>query len=68
MSEVVNLRHLEPGMKLSLTNGATVEVVSNPADGVWIFGRYLTFPDDPSQEGVEELIFAQDIVGILESS
>ena len=68
MSEVVNLRQLEPGMILSLTNGATAKVVSNPQDGTWIFGRYLTYPDDPSQEGVEEMLFAQDIVSVLETS
>ena len=67
MSQVVNLRHLEPGIKLSLTNGATLVVVSNPGDGIWIFGRYLTFPEDPGQEGVEDMVFAQDIVQILET-
>ena len=67
MSQVVNLRHLEPGIKLSLTNGATLVVVSNPGDGIWIFGRYLTFPEDPRQEGVEDMVFAQDIVQILET-
>ena len=67
MSEVINLRHLEPGMKLSLTNGATLEVVNNPQDGIWIFGRYLSFPEDPSQEGVEEMVFAQDIAEVIET-
>jgi hypothetical protein len=67
MSEVVNLRHLKPGMKLALTNGATLEVVENPGDGIWIFGRYLAFPEDPKQEGVEEMVFAQDIVRVLET-
>ncbi len=67
MSQVVNLRHLEPGMVLSLANGASAEVVSNPQDGIWIYGRYLTYPEDPSQEGVEEMLFAQDIVSVLET-
>ena len=66
MSEVVNLRNLEPGMRLSLTNGATLEVVENPGDGIWIYGRYVNFPQDPSQEGVEEMVFAQDIVEIVD--
>lgn len=65
MSEVVNLRHLLPGMKLGLSNGATVEVMSNPGDGVWVFGRYLTSPNDPSQVNAEELVFAQEIVEVL---
>ena len=67
MNEVVNLRQLEPGMKLSLTNGATLEVVSNPGDGIWIFGRYLAFPEEPSKEGDEEMVFAQEIVAVLET-
>ena len=67
MSEVVNLLQLLPGSKISTTDGATIEVVDNPKDGMWIFGRYLTCPSDPSQEGSEEMIFAQDIVRVLET-
>ena len=66
--KLFNLRQLEPGMIVSLTNGATAKVVSNPQDGTWIFARYLTYPEDPSQEGVEEMVFAQDIVSVLETS
>jgi hypothetical protein len=36
-------------------------------DGVWIFARYLTAPDDPSLEGSEDMVFAQDIVQVLET-
>ena len=67
MSEVVNLLKLELGSKISLSSGATMEVTSNPGDGVWIFGRYLTSPSDPDQEGTEEMIFAQEIVEVLET-
>jgi hypothetical protein len=38
--------------------------VSNPLDGVWIFGRYLSAPSDAALVGTEEMIFAQDIVEI----
>ena len=68
MNEVINLRLLEPGTKIGLSNGATAEVVSNPLDGVWVFARYLSSPDDPSLVGTEDMLFAQDIVEILDKS
>ena len=67
MSSVVNLRLLEPGAKLGLGDGSTVVVVSNPMDGVWMFVRYLSSPEDPSLVGTEDMVFAQDIVEVLET-
>ncbi|HSF31708.1 MAG TPA: hypothetical protein VLK82_14695 [Candidatus Tectomicrobia bacterium] len=67
MSEVINLRLLEPGTKIGLADGSTAEVVSNPLDGVWVFARYLTSPSDASVVGTEEMIFAQDVVEVLET-
>ena len=64
MSEPVNIRLLGPGTRVVLDNGATAEIVSNPLDGVWVFARYLTSPDDPTRIGSEEMVFAQDIVEI----
>ena len=58
---------LDNGAKIELANGSTAEVVSNPMDGVWVFARYLTAPDDPSLEGTEDMVFAQDIVQVLET-
>jgi hypothetical protein len=49
-----------------LEGGAVAEIVSNPADGVWVFARYLSAPDDPTRVGTEEMIFAQDIIEIGE--
>ena len=66
MAEVVNVRLLKAGDKLKISHGATVVVVSNPLDGVWIFARYLTSPEDLLLEGTEDMIFAQDIVEVLE--
>ena len=63
MPEVVNLLNLVQGDVVEMSDGATVEVLSNPRDGMWIFGRYITSPSDPSQEGTEEMVFAQEIVG-----
>jgi hypothetical protein len=64
MSEPVNIRLLGPGTRVVLEGGAVAEIVSNPADGVWVFARYLSSPEDPARVGSEEMIFAQDIVEI----
>ncbi|HEY3911999.1 MAG TPA: hypothetical protein VGM07_19225 [Stellaceae bacterium] len=68
MSELVNTRLLAPGMQIVLVDGAVAEIVSNPLDGVWVFGRYLSSPTDPSVVGSEEMIFAQDIAEIRKLS
>lgn len=65
MNGIINLRLLEPGTTISLSDGSTAEVVSNPLDGVWVFARYLSSPTDASVVGTEEMIFAQNIVEIL---
>ncbi|MDE0824120.1 MAG: hypothetical protein OSB07_09195 [Dehalococcoidia bacterium] len=65
MAEVVNLKELEDGVTFATAAGATVEVVENPKDGVWVFGKYVICPDDPSLVGTEEMFFAQDIVEVL---
>ena len=67
MSSVINLRLLEPGARIGLSDGSTAEVVTNPMDGVWIFARYLSSPNDPSLEGSEEMVFAADVVELLET-
>jgi hypothetical protein len=67
MSDVINLRLLEPGTKIGLSDGSTAEVVSNPLDGVWVFARYLSSPNDSSLVGTEEMIFAQNVMEILET-
>ncbi|MDA0263540.1 MAG: hypothetical protein O3A93_05280 [Chloroflexi bacterium] len=66
MAEVVDLMLIEAGFKLFTTGGATVEVVENPKDGVWLFAKYLVCPDDPSLVGAEDMFFAQDIVEVLD--
>ena len=67
MTEPINIRVLAPGTRITLVDGATAEIVSNPSDGVWVFARYLSSPDDPTRVGTEEMIFAQDIVEIRTS-
>jgi hypothetical protein len=51
MSDPINIRALAPGTRIILSDGAAAEVVSNPADGVWLFARYLTSPRDPALVG-----------------
>jgi hypothetical protein len=64
MTEPINIRTLVPGTQIALVDGATAEIVSNPADGVWVFARYLSAPEDPARVGTEEMIFAQDIIEV----
>ena len=68
MSSIINLRLLEPGAKIGLSDGSTVEVVNNPMDGVWLFVRYLSSPNDPSLEGSEDMVFAADVAEVLETT
>jgi hypothetical protein len=60
----VNVRTLTIGTRVVLVSGAEAEIVSNPNDGVWIFARYTSAPDDPALIGQEEMIFAQDVVEV----
>ena len=62
-AETFNLLEIQPGTRLRMANGAVVEVVENPADGMWLFCRYLAHPANPALvvDG-EHAIFAQDLV------
>ena len=64
MTEPVNIRSLGPGTRIVLEGGAVAEILSNPADGVWVFARYVSSPTDPARIGSEDMIFAQDIVSV----
>jgi len=66
MSDPINVRALAPGTRIILSDGAAAEVVSNPGDGVWLFARYLTSPRDPALIGQEEMIFAADVVAVMD--
>ena len=64
---MINVRLLEPGTRVALSDGSTAEIVSNPRDGIWVFARYLVSASDASRVGTEEMVFAQDIVEIRET-
>lgn len=59
---MINVMDLEPGDKVRLSGDEIVEITANPRDGIWLQGKYIATPDNPSQEGEEEMIFAEDIV------
>ena len=65
MADIVNLLDLEAGQSVRLDNDATAEIVSNPGDGVWLFVRYLSHPDEPEQVGAEDMVFAQVVTEVL---
>lgn len=64
MSDPINVRTLPPGTRVVTTDGAVAEIVSNPADGVWLFARFIESPGDPARIGQEDMIFAQDVVEV----
>ena len=51
MSDPINIRELAPGTRIALVDGGIAEIVSNPADGVWLFARYIESPRDPALVG-----------------
>jgi hypothetical protein len=55
------IRDLADGTKIKLSNGATVEVVTNAHDGGWLFGRYLEHPDEPDLVGTEDWVYFGDV-------
>ena len=60
---VVNLRELKPGTRVKLINGNEAEILENPADGMWVFGRILQ--NGAATGSDEEPIFAHDIVEVI---
>lgn len=64
---MINVRLLELGTRVALSDGSTAEIVSNPKDGIWVFARYLSSPGDATLVGTEEMVFAPDVVEIRET-
>jgi hypothetical protein len=63
VSDPINIRTLPPGAQITLADGSVAEIVSNPADGAWLFARYIS-AGDPALVGQEEMVFAQDVVAV----
>ena len=64
MSPPINVRDLAPGTAIVLVDGAEAEIVDNPRDGIWLFARYLSSPNDPALVGQEDMVFAQNVVAV----
>ena len=64
----VNVRTVTEGSRLETTDGATVEVVSNPHDGIWLLVRYIASPEDPDLEGTEDMLWVDNVASITESA
>ncbi|MEN3293930.1 MAG: hypothetical protein V7642_3183 [Burkholderiales bacterium] len=65
MSKTVNLLDLQPGMRVTMVDGAIAEVVENPQDGIWVICRYLSHPTNPKlPEAGMQPVFAQDIASM----
>ena len=65
---VINVLTLEPGMRVRVAGDALAEIVANPRDGVWLLVRYLAAPGNPDQVGTEDMVFAEDVLEIIETS
>ena len=59
---------LAPGTRVRLVGDAIAEVVANPQDGVWLLLRYVAAPENPEQIGTEEMVFAEDVLDVMETS
>ncbi|MFT5394372.1 MAG: hypothetical protein ACI8PT_004583 [Gammaproteobacteria bacterium] len=59
----LDLLAIEEGTIVSLSGGATAQVVDNPRDGMWILLKFIEVPEEPALEGTEELVFWADVVG-----
>ena len=68
MSAPINIRDLAPGTSVVLAGGAEAEIIDNPRDGIWLFARYLSSPRDPALVGQEEMVFAQDVIALGQST
>ena len=64
-NKLINVLHLEPGMRLRLIGDVTAEVIENPQDGVWLRLRYLSAATNPALVGTEDMVFAEDVLDVL---
>lgn len=64
----VNFFEIKPGQLILLKNQAIAEVVENLGDGIWVKGRFLESPQDPSLIGTEELCYCEEVLKVLESA
>ena len=63
----VNLFELKPGQRILMKNRSVAEVVENLDDGIWVKGRFLESPNDPSIVGTEDLCYCEEVLKVLDS-
>lgn len=56
---MLNLMDVQPGQVIRLKSGGTAEVVENVGDGMWLKAKF--------ENGDEELVFCEDITGLVET-
>lgn len=56
---MLNLLAIEPGHRITLKSGDTVEVVENLSDGIWLKAKLA--------DGEEDLVFCEDIQGLADA-
>ncbi len=62
----LDLAAVEVGSKIRLQDETVAEVTVNPKDGMWVFGRFLSAPEDPSRVGNEDMICLYDILEVIQ--
>lgn len=62
----VNLLDVKPGQRILMKNQSVAEVVENLGDGIWVKGRFLEAPQDPSIVGSEDLCYCEEILKVME--
>jgi len=64
----VNFLDVKPGQRILMKNKAVAEVVENLGDGIWVTGRFVESPEDPSLVGTEELCYCEEVLQIIDAA
>ena len=67
VNNTVILTNLPVGQQMKLRDGSVAEVTANPRDGGWVRARFTESTTNPALVGTEEMVFATDVVGVIES-
>ena len=67
VNNTVILTNLPIGQRMKLRDGSVADVTANPRDGGWVRARFVESTANPALVGNEEMIFATDVVGLIES-
>jgi len=54
-------RMLPEGVKITLINGSSGEILANPGDGGFVLVKWLAHTVDPSKVGEEEYVFFNEV-------